>query len=1098
MLTLIFLLLQVAVAEVCTQTVLSVLQPTESPSSTGRAESRSPQRAASVGYRPEPITQNTKRELFTSLSVQNSEIETDKKVEPRLNQTLLGYTTDDGTSVEPASSSPGRSRSTTASTCVSEKKRTESASPSRIPRPVRGQRSVSRSPTRPTARPRSQSPSKIPHPLGTSKTGPKKRKLPTISKDKLAQAAVANPKQAATLGSAGVSGASPAASPGSGVRPGTSKRKLPQPMPRQSGGDPSRSSPSRKSGGHQYGPDTGSSSPRSSRSDSAPGRRRLPKVGGKGTKAALLEAARESDVESGFGETESLSVNLSLENTPRPPTAPATVVVETGSSCGSQDDVVLAVLEADRAVRQRMENTNDDQPAVVNAHPTVDMPSTSSMVGSADLAQSAPVRVVLDQDEPDQASVSHEFLPSVASELSTSRSQGNLPPNESVEEDSGVGYHMLSNQRPVSVPANLNFFYAGPLETSSQPTDSLDQSTEIVYRRIEVLDHQIQHTRHLLQPDTNLESDTLEETSFTFDKDTTRQETTRDEDLESWRSGLTEPDPLPPSVSTRDLSTQTPCHRTTQTPEDACTQTPRSTDWRHLALGSLAMTTPRDTDQTDQSTARSMLMTMSFLNSKPPSSRTETMPTLQSLPTGSPPSTQVRQYEEYLRGFDGEASGAFVPGELSGGLRETPFNPVERQEASTMTGTMLMTDPRETWPESAVMTSDQTGATAMPMLMPRNPARGAAHVGLTQPALGRETLSGTSSFPQELPQEEHMVENPPLQASPLSSAPHTQQADLSTSRDFSTQTFGQVENVSRHVAATQTSPMVEAVETQMTMQATSQMATAQLPDSFLLLGQPIEASSRSAKKKSKKKDPSSEKSRKGKKSKGRDPDQESSASRPSNGMSKTDILKYMLKQVRDLKSQYADDEPARPADYMTDYDRDYERDRRRSPTRDRRPRRAPRETRRSLEGWDEDDSVRYEDAHRLTYSPQPMYSGRRLLPQPPGPVRMLPQQGHARPPPPQYAMPYTGPHGALPAGPPPVRLAVVLPAGPPPAPPPQPVLTAVPIVTAQPQPTPAHEKLAAEDDSELEVSLSVARKQAHKLKAITGKLKKKSMNIGNV
>ena len=79
-------------------------------------------------------------------------------------------------------------------------------------------------------------------------------------------------------------------------------------------------------------------------------------------------------------------------------------------------------------------------------------------------------------------------------------------------------------------------------------------SSQTVRRHTEIIEHEVNTIRTVLKPDTNLESESGSEV------------------LEQ---SLTEPEPPAILVDSKDLSTQTPRHRTTQTPEDAQTQTIR-------------------------------------------------------------------------------------------------------------------------------------------------------------------------------------------------------------------------------------------------------------------------------------------------------------------------------------------------------------------------------------------------------------------------------------------------------------------------------------------------------------------------------------------
>ena len=104
-------------------------------------------------------------------------------------------------------------------------------------------------------------------------------------------------------------------------------------------------------------------------------------------------------------------------------------------------------------------------------------------------------------------------------------------------------------------PQNVSSPYSGALMSPENlwMDDSHENiSSQTVRRHTEIIEHEVNTVKTILKPNTDLESET---------------------DTEVLEQSLTEPDPPPVFVDSRDLWTQTPRHRTTQTPEDAQTQT---------------------------------------------------------------------------------------------------------------------------------------------------------------------------------------------------------------------------------------------------------------------------------------------------------------------------------------------------------------------------------------------------------------------------------------------------------------------------------------------------------------------------------------------
>ena len=244
----------------------------------------------------------------------------------------------------------------------------------------------------------------------------------------------------------------------------------------------------------------------------------------------------ESDRESGYGDTlpatstELIASNNDSEDISGHPVQ--LVVVE--ESVGSHEDVLAAVLEADLAMQAMM---------------------THNGVRRHDDASSVPVRVMLMHDA--------RFVDRDRdSPLTDSAKQARL--KIPLRQSSPVSHRLpLDHSQYVNVnDRTYDGSSAGHLHRSDMMWMSDDVgnlSSGTVRRQIEVIQHDVTQSTHILQPNTRLFSD---------DDD--------DDDDMSWPSGMTEPDPEGVNLlSSKDWGTQTLRTRTTQTPEDAQTQTPR-------------------------------------------------------------------------------------------------------------------------------------------------------------------------------------------------------------------------------------------------------------------------------------------------------------------------------------------------------------------------------------------------------------------------------------------------------------------------------------------------------------------------------------------
>lgn len=249
----------------------------------------------------------------------------------------------------------------------------------------------------------------------------------------------------------------------------------------------------------------------------------------------------ESDIESGYGDTLPATstelIAISDEVTPADIDAedisgqPVQLVV-LNESVSSHGDVLAAMLEADLSMQEMMSSGDTDvcrhsdtSPVRVmvtrnNSLPDDDSPLTDSAkraLRKTPLRQSSPVTRRLPPEH--------------------SLTRVNISVDDRTYDGSSVGHLHRS-------------------DTMWMSDDVGNVSSGTVRRQVEVVQHDITQSTHVLQPNTRLFSDD------------------DDDDTMSWPSGMTEPDPEATFVSRKTWGTQTPRHRTTQTPEDAQTQTP--------------------------------------------------------------------------------------------------------------------------------------------------------------------------------------------------------------------------------------------------------------------------------------------------------------------------------------------------------------------------------------------------------------------------------------------------------------------------------------------------------------------------------------------
>ena len=802
----------------------------------------------------------------------------------------------------------------------------------------------------------------------------------------------------------------------------TGKRKLPKtsvPLSSQSPPFPASTLHHGQRDGGQ-GATPRSSSPRSNKSsDTDRKRRKLPKAGGKHGKLDL-EEARESDVESGYGEC--VSINISIEHVPSQEHGIQTdsdyrggtlsfastqtdhghILVEdcprvaleevrnqsqssdlnpakgsnnlqgvpvsdsAASSYSSQDNVVLAVLEADRAMQELMVGDQLGQRSNTGQTPqdqgvSKTMDNCDGNVTDATVPDGCtPVRVMLIDEELSQT-VSQRDAPTEASE-ERGPNQTHGQAENGLVHDTDDEITAQINAVPVNgsqeavmlhtlVPGTA--FLLPTSETMLQGDiwmpDSPNISSQTVRRHMEVLQHEMEQVTHVLQPNTNLtskksERDEDEEDVSSFITDNTESEG-RDsqDDAESWVSGLTEPD-LPIRCGSRqDFSTQTPRHRTTQTPEDACTQTPdrshevsNPTESQELTVDThTSYTDPRGTAGcdvlTDNGTRNVLLQTMPIPRvdstqsaTGPPDSGTLSLPATRDLPEHP---SYIQAYQRYIESFDGTASEPFVPGDCSGPLENTVFAESLLPESTVKPVAVSTSASRP--PQS--VTTDTTGAKAMPMPMLRDLPGGAESTGNNREAQASLQPSSQGLLGTVKPQErlEQMILEGQSRniAVPTEPAEDTADPHDSSARNFATQTFGQMLNVTQRAVMTQTGDLEasDIVVSHAGLTTATVPSASQMPDSLLLIGQPVDSGpavglptqGRSSGERSKKKKKESNMREKPKKHKHgvsghresqRPPDTEAERTTSNSGMTRKDILKFMLRQVRELKAECGGDQ----------------------------------------------------------------------------------------------------------------------------------------------------------------------------------------------
>ena len=255
------------------------------------------------------------------------------------------------------------------------------------------------------------------------------------------------------------------------------------------------------------------------------------------------------------------------------------IVSNTSSHNSQEQNVVRAILEADRAVQEIMRSS--DSSAVMARHGG--RHSDEWINGDAHVTEeTSPVRVMLmgthGTSLTDSAKQALRRSPQLTAHTTyksdlTNGSHPVTKVNVEYEEDVEDSEEDEEEDEEEEVDEEEEIFVSGPVGTyNSLPNGERNSlpwrkeetggsTNQMLHREMEVLEHIQSHTTHVLTPNTSL----------SFDKSTGRD--SDNEDAESWSSCVTEPEPSHASLDTQETGTQTPRHRTTQTPEDAATQT---------------------------------------------------------------------------------------------------------------------------------------------------------------------------------------------------------------------------------------------------------------------------------------------------------------------------------------------------------------------------------------------------------------------------------------------------------------------------------------------------------------------------------------------
>ena len=381
----------------------------------------------------------------------------------------------------------------------------------------------------------------------------------------------------------------------------------------------------------------------------------------------------------------------------------------------SQDEIVQAVLEADRAMQelvadQRNVNSNtfsfSPRDQLSTHQDLIDWFPTSEGVGTSEPIVPFPVTVV-DRDENANCQIpgSSSLTDSAKQAL---RDQKKMPATTNSKIDAFWGPQMLNKSESTSTPTRdvdgdpVNVMYESDSSSEGMVVRPLDLSTmnhpepggimspeslwmddnpanissQTVRRHTEIIEHEVHTIRTVMEPDTNLKSEN---------------------GSEALEQSLTEPEPPRILIDSKDLSTQTPRHRTTQTPEDAQTQTiERKSSKRRLpeipgtkqsvSPDNVSVTSVDDDNTREVGTNPSLLRTIHHQTEgslrsnygktdEEPNNNEGTM-SLRATRDISKQPEYITEYQKYIESFDGTGSGPFQPSNYM--ERESPITMYER------------------------------------------------------------------------------------------------------------------------------------------------------------------------------------------------------------------------------------------------------------------------------------------------------------------------------------------------------------------------------------------------------------------------------------
>ena len=265
---------------------------------------------------------------------------------------------------------------------------------------------------------------------------------------------------------------------------------------------------------------------------------------------------------------------------------------------GSQDDVVQAILEADRAMQEMMASGSGGTQFRVQPD-QLDSWYQSTSEGVT-VENGEPVRVLLLDHNAQTTSLTDSAKEALKKSPGSQQGVVNM--------SGGGGNQWAPPDDDQITRVSMMFDEDGAAREQASPDQRLspdlwmheNQASGSTRRQVEVVAHEVDVTRHVLKPNTELDSDDARSVEENEQPPNELDDTLDNEDVLSWPSGVTEPEPDTVS-STCDSGTQTLRHRKTQTQsrEDSTTQTPAHLRRRKLpsvpANGSLEY----DTDGTE-------------------------------------------------------------------------------------------------------------------------------------------------------------------------------------------------------------------------------------------------------------------------------------------------------------------------------------------------------------------------------------------------------------------------------------------------------------------------------------------------------------------